>query len=171
MSPSTSVKFVITPARREAIDSLLRKTIRETFKAAIAVEAPLDHRYSNRAANKEKKIAGWVGYERYVLANGHTVYCSLGNPNEPKVSISGKPDKFAQAKVERREKKLAARAERKAAREANAKQVKVVKFDKKLPTVPASDRQLRTVKTRHEPPSTGAPPIAKAAQPPIRKEK
>ena len=65
-----SVKFSITPARREAIDNLIRAEVKKRFGHVVAIEAALDHRYSNREGNKEKKIAGWGGYERYMLAGG-----------------------------------------------------------------------------------------------------
>lgn len=103
-----AISFEMTPALRKRIDNLIRAAI----GPKVAVEGALDRRYSNRKGDAEKKIAAWTAYERYLLSSGHTVYVSLANPNEPKVTVSEKVDKHAQAKVEKR----AARAERKATR-------------------------------------------------------
>lgn len=122
-----AVKFTITEGRREAIDNLIRKEAKAKFGVWPGIDAPLDHRYTNREGNAEKKIAGWSGYERYLLGNGHTVYVGLTNPSEPSVSFSEKPDTRAQKKVEAKKKREAARAERKAVREVKAKAPKADK--------------------------------------------
>ena len=91
-----------------------------------AVEAQLERRLSYRDEGKVQ----WLAYARFLLSDGHTVYVNLRTMQG---SVSKKPDKFAQAKVEKREK----RAARKAAK------LPTVKFDKNLPTINAGERQVR----------------------------
>jgi hypothetical protein len=70
-----STSFTITADLRDKITDAIKKAM----KAALGHErvselVPLDHRYSNRKGDAEKKIAGWTGYERYCdLKSGHTV--------------------------------------------------------------------------------------------------
>ena len=132
-----SIKFTITPARREAIDNLIRTEIKKKFGHIVPVIAALDHRYSNREGNAEKKIAGWGGYERFCLENGHTIYVGLTNPSDPQVSVSEQVDKFAQGKAEKKIKKAEARAARKAAAEAKKAAPKIVKAEPKPKAVKA----------------------------------
>jgi len=105
---SKTKKIEISPALRKQIDQAIREV-----RGNAAVEAPLDHRYSSRKGGDGE--ASWQAYERYLLSDGHTVYVSL---NTMKATKSAKPDKHAQAKVEKRRAREAKRAERKAAREA-----------------------------------------------------
>jgi hypothetical protein len=138
-----SIKVNITKAKREQIDALVRAAAKPH-----AVEAPLDKRHTNKPGK-------YTAYERFLLSNGHTVYVNLADPSEPKVTVSAKPDKFAQGKVEKAERKKAQRAERKAKREQAAKErkeqkakkpVKVVKFDPAIPTVPSGEAKDRKLK-------------------------
>lgn len=142
---SETKKIAVGPAKREELDDIVRKAAKPN-----AVEAKLDSRYTYKDEGKVR----WGAYERYLLSNGHTLYLNL---QTKEASVSKEPDKFAQAKVAKREAKAAKRAAAKLAREEKAKvkadaqktepkaepkpkaakRVKTVKFDPKLPTVEA----------------------------------
>jgi len=121
-----STSFTITADRRDKITDAIKKAM----KAALGHErvselVPLDHRYSNRKGDAEKKIAGWTGYERYCdLKSGHTVYVGLSDPSDPKATVSAKPDKYAQGKAEKKMKRLADREARKAQKIVKVRQPK-----------------------------------------------
>jgi hypothetical protein len=131
--------------QQKELDQVLRGICKER---KVAVEADLDSRLSYRERDeKNPKQASWDAYSRFLLSDGHTVYVAL---RTMKASVSSKPDKFAQAKVEKRLARQKKVAELKAAREAKAaeakkpasepkvkkaRKVKVVKFDKTLPTL------------------------------------
>ena len=150
---SDSKKLNIGQARRKELDDIIRKAAQA---AGTAVESALDKRHTY----KDEGEVRWQAYERYLLSNGHTLFINLVSKA---ASVSKQPDKFAQAKVEKRAAKLAKRAERKAAREAKAAKsqpvtvsaakpepkpkattkgkaakVPVVKFDSTIPTVELS---------------------------------
>jgi hypothetical protein len=131
--------------QQEQLDQVLRGICKER---KVSVEADLDSRLSYREKDpKNPKAASWDSYSRFLLSDGHTVYVAL---RTMKASVSAKPDKFAQAKVEKRLARQKKTAERKAAREAKAaeskkpavepkvkkaRKVNVIKFDKSLPTL------------------------------------
>jgi hypothetical protein len=106
MSETKHVKF--GEAQRKELDSVVRK-LASGRKAA--VEAALERRLSYRDEGKVQ----WTAYARFLLSDGHTVYVNLRTMEG---SVSKEPDKFAQAKVEKREAK---KAKREAASEAKAK--------------------------------------------------
>lgn len=131
MSETKKVQF--GEAKQKELDNVVRKLANER-KAA--VEAELERRLSYRDEGKVK----WQAYARFLLSDGHMVYVNLRTMEG---SVSKTPDKFAQAKVAKREvgaKKAADwKAETTAKKEAKveAKPVKVVPYDPKIPTVPA----------------------------------
>jgi hypothetical protein len=106
-------------AMSEKQQEQLRKAVHAICKEHnTGVTADLDSRLSYREKDeKNPKAASWDAYSRFLLDDGHTVYVSL---RTMKASYSEKVDKFAQAKVEKREAKKAKAAERKAAKEAKA---------------------------------------------------
>jgi len=110
-------------AEKKRLDDVVRKL---AAGQNAAVEALLERRLSYRDEGKVQ----WLAYARFLLSNGHTIYINL-RPMEG--SVSTKPDKFAEAKVEKREKRSATRA---------AKLPKV-KFDKRLPTISGGERQAK----------------------------
>ncbi len=116
---STVKQFNVGPATRGRYDKIIREAAKPN-----AVEERLGCRYTS-------KEGSYGAYERYLLSNGHTLFFSL---DTEKASVSKEPDKFAQAKVEKREAKAKKRLERKV--KAEAKTVKVVEHDPKIPTVP-----------------------------------
>ncbi len=117
--------------QREKWDAIIRKAAKE---AGTNVQAGLDKRYSSRPtvkdANGKVKTYGWSAYERYFLANGHTLFFSI---DTEKASVSSKPDKYAQAKVEKRE-KLAIKKATKALPKA-VKKTPLTKYDPALATL------------------------------------
>jgi hypothetical protein len=140
--------------QQKELDKVLRGICKER---KVAVEADLDSRLSYREKDpKNPKAASWDAYSRFLLSDGHTVYVAL---RSMKASVSSKPDKFAQAKVEKRLARQKKAADRKAAKEAKAaakapetsvkadkkpaapkkaakpRKVKIVKFDKDIPTL------------------------------------
>jgi outer membrane lipoprotein-sorting protein len=132
------------------LDKVLRAICKER---KCAVEAPLDCRLSYRERDPNKpKQASWLSYARFLLSDGHTVYIPLRNVED--ASVSSKPDKFAQSKIEKRlarqKKKRLAKARRKEiahfeqvheetvkqlTSKKAARKVKVVAFDEKLSTL------------------------------------
>src|SRR5271170_6362556 len=98
---STVKKFNVGPATRERYDKIIREAAKPN-----AVEAKLGSRYTS-------KEGVYGAYEHYLLSNGHTLFFSLDTEN---ANVSKKPNKFAQAKVEKREKRKADRAAKKAAK-------------------------------------------------------
>jgi hypothetical protein len=84
-------------AEQKRLDDVVRKLAAER-KAA--VEAALERRLSYR---DEGKIQ-WLAYARFLLSDGHTVYVNLKTMEG---SVSKKPDRFAQAKVAKREQRAA----------------------------------------------------------------
>jgi hypothetical protein len=112
MSETKHVKF--GEAQQKELDNVVRKL---AASRKVAVEAELDRRLSYRDEGKVQ----WGAYARFLLADGHTVYVNLRTMEG---SVSKKPDKFAQAKVEKAERRKKERAERKAKTEAKAKTVK-----------------------------------------------
>jgi hypothetical protein len=103
------------PKQQGELDKVLRGIAKER---KVAIEADLDTRLSYRENDpKNPKAASWDAYSRFLLSDGHVVYVSL---RTMKASVSAKPDKFAQAKVEKRLARQKKRNERKAAKEAKA---------------------------------------------------
>jgi hypothetical protein len=100
MSQTKHVRFGKPEQKR--LDDVVRKLAAEQNAA---VEAQLERRLSYRDEGKVQ----WLAYARFLLSDGHTVYVNLRTMEG---SVSKKPDKFAQAEVEKREKKAAARAAR-----------------------------------------------------------
>jgi hypothetical protein len=128
MSETKHVRF--GKAEQKRLDDVVRKLAAEQNAA---VEAQLERRLSYRDDGKVQ----WLAYIRFLLSNGHTIYINLRTMEG---SVSKKPDKFAQAKVKKREKKAAARAAKTA-----APKLPRVKFDKKLPTLSGGGRMVRKV--------------------------
>jgi hypothetical protein len=91
-------------AKKKELDNVARKL---AASRNAAVEAELDRRLSYRDEGKVQ----WGAYARFLLSDGHTVYVNLRTMEG---SVSKKPDKFAQAKVEKAERRKKERAERKA---------------------------------------------------------
>jgi hypothetical protein len=98
MSETKKVQF--GEAKKKELDNVVRKLAAER-KAAVEVE--LDRRLS---CCDEGKVQ-WSAYARFLLSDGHTVYVNLRTIEG---SVSKKPDKYAQAKVEKRAAKAAKRA-------------------------------------------------------------
>jgi len=121
MSQTKHVKF--GKAEQKRLDDVVRKL---AAQQNAAVEAQLERRLSYRDEGKVQ----WLAYTRFLLSNGHTIYINLKTMEG---SVSKKPDKYAQAKVEKREKKAAARTAK----------LPRVKFDKNLPTINGGERQVR----------------------------
>src|SRR3972149_2975049 len=95
--------FSIGPETRKKIDKL----VREAAGTKRAVEAALDKRHTS-------KPGVYSAYERYLLSDGHTVFVSL---ETMKATVSDKPNRRAVAKLERQNRRRAARAARKQTRE------------------------------------------------------
>jgi hypothetical protein len=128
----------VGPETRKKIDKL----VNEAAGPKRAIVAALDRRYTG-------KPGSYAPYERFLCSDGFTVFVSL---DTFKVSLSSKPDRHAEAKIERRAKKAAARATAKAAEakpaavkvKATTKKMPVVKFDKDLPTLEGTaNRQVK----------------------------
>jgi hypothetical protein len=133
MSETKRVQF--GEARQKELDNVVRK-LAAGHKAA--VEAALERRLTYRDEGKIR----WNAYARFLLSDGHTIYVNLRTMEG---SVSAKPDRYAQAKIAKREAKAKKASERKAAKE--AKTEKAVKADDpKLPTVPATERQAKPKK-------------------------
>ena len=117
-------------AKQKELDNVVRKwaAVRKA-----AVEAALERRLSYRDEGKVQ----WLAYARFLLSDGHTVYVNLRTMEG---TVSKTPDRFAQAKVEKRQKKVAARAAKNA-----APKIARVKFDKNLPTISGGGRMVRKV--------------------------
>ena len=115
---SDTKHVTMNEAKMKQLDKILRGICKER---KVAVEADLDSRLSYREKDPAKpKQASWEAYSRFLLSDGHTAYVALRTMSH---SVSAKPDKFAQAKVEKRlarEKRL---RESKGAKEAAAKKV------------------------------------------------
>jgi hypothetical protein len=98
-------KYKVTPAVRERWDGIIRKAAKA---AGTNVEAALDKRYTSKPTVKDAKGKivkyGYSAYERYLLVNGHTLSFSIDTET---ARVSSKPDKYAQAKVEKRVKRKA----------------------------------------------------------------
>jgi hypothetical protein len=109
-------------AKQKQLDDVVRKLAHEQGPL-VAVEAELDRRLSYREEGKVQ----WGAYARFLLSNGHTVYVNLRTMEG---SVSKTPDKYAQAKVEKR-------AERKAKAEAKAAEAKATKAEPKVEKVKA----------------------------------
>lgn len=161
---SSETKHVqMNERQQKELDKVLRKIAQER---KVAVEADLDSRLSYRDAEKKGDVS-WGAYSRFLLSDGHTVYVNL---RTMQASVSKTPDKFAQAKVEKRLAKQKKASERKAAKEAKAAEVKatvkpaeepkpkapkkartipVVKFDKDVPTLEGTaDRQVKSKRVK-----------------------
>jgi hypothetical protein len=132
--------FKVTPSVRERWDAVIRAAVKEANAGAI--EAALDKRYTSRPYVKDAKGKivkyGWSAYERYLTSSGRTVFFSI--PTEH-ASVSEKIDKFAQGKIERREKRAAKAAERAAKKETVTKAISKTKTASK-----ESHKLAKTVK-------------------------
>lgn len=146
MSESKHVAW--SEAKQKQLDNVVRKLAQER-KAA--VEAELDGRKSYRDEGKVR----WQAYQRFLLSDGHTVYVNLQTMEG---SVSTKPDKYAQAKVEKREKANAKREARKAelaAKKAEQKQAK--------PEPKAKQPKVKKVKAEAKPKAENADTLAAIA--------
>ncbi len=98
MSQTKHVRF--GKAEQKRLDDVVRKLAAEQNAA---VEAALERRLSYRDEGKVQ----WLAYARFLLSSGHTIYINLRTMTG---SVSKKPDRFAQAKVAKREKRVARNA-------------------------------------------------------------
>ena len=97
-------------AQREHIDDAIRKTVREHFGSVVAVEGKIGCRFHAPYEQGQP-------YERYILANGHTVFVSLASGT---VTVSDKPavkSSFTVANFLKRKAAKAARAAKAAKKE------------------------------------------------------
>jgi hypothetical protein len=136
MSETKRVQF--GGARQKELDNVVRK-LAQGRKAA--VEAALERRLTYRDEGKVR----WNAYARYLLSDGFTVYVNLRTMEG---SVSDKPDKYAQAKVAKREAKAKKAAERKATKAAKEPKTEqaVTPDDPKPTTVPTAERQAKPKK-------------------------
>lgn len=107
---SQSVKFTITADRREKIDRLIRKALKEAgLDVKVSNLVPLDRRHLN--------TKNCAGYERWCdVKSGRTIFVGLTHPEAPTVSVREKRDARAQAKAEKKLARLEARNARQAAK-------------------------------------------------------
>jgi hypothetical protein len=111
----------VGPETRKKIDKLVNEAAGKR-----AIVAALDRRYTG-------KTGSFGPYERYLCSDFFTVYVSL---DTFKATLSSKPDRHAEAKYDRREKKAEARAARKEVTKAKAaKAIPVVQYDPSLSTL------------------------------------
>ena len=128
--------------QQEKLDQILRGIAKER---KVAIEADLDSRMSYREKDpKNPKAASWSAYSRFLLSDGHTVYCAL---RTMKFSVSSKPDKYAQGRAEKRAKKLAAREARKAARLLKEETKAAAKEAKDFDKIAAAVKKPKAAKT------------------------
>jgi hypothetical protein len=72
-----------TAKMQEEIDNAIRAAVKKAFGNVVAVAGLLGMRNSN------SKVGG-APYQRYYLANGHTVFVSGWHQGEPRVTVSDK---------------------------------------------------------------------------------
>jgi hypothetical protein len=121
-------------AKQKELDNVVRK-LAQGHKAA--VEAELERRLSYQDEGKVR----YQAYARFLLSDGHVVFVNLRTMEG---SVSAKPNMRAKGKVERREKAIAKREEKKAQAEAKAAQVKANKVLAEVQA--AGEKAKRTVK-------------------------
>jgi hypothetical protein len=103
-----TTQHVPSKAMQEKIDDAIRATVKKERGGIVAVEGSLGQRNSNGPQG--------APYQRYLLADGHTVFVSSWHVGDPVVSVSEKPASKSSYTV----KNFLARKARKAARELKA---------------------------------------------------
>jgi hypothetical protein len=73
-----------TAKMQEEIDNAIRAAVKKAFGKVVPVCGLLGMRNSN-------SVKGGAPYQRYYLANGHTVFVSGWHQGEPRVTVSDKP--------------------------------------------------------------------------------
>jgi hypothetical protein len=135
----SDTKHIAMNAKQHAeLESILKGICKER-KTSVA--ADLETRLSYREKDSDKpKHASWDAYSRFLLEDGHTVYVSL---RTMKASVSKEVDKFAQGKIEKRQKREAARLLRE---ETKAAKKETTEFDKAAKRVKAAEAKPKVAK-------------------------